>query len=579
MENNRTSRGESRISGSVESRSKGKVKSRKRTEKRGGSNFIIQGTILAAAGIIVRLIGMLYRIPLANILGDEGNGYYSSAFSIYSILLIVSSYSLPTAVSKMIAAKAARKEYKNSFRILRTSLFYGTVAGGLGAAVLWFGADVFAARFLNMPYTRYALKTLAPTIWVIAYLGVFRGYFQGLGTMMPTALSQIFEQVVNAVISIVAAKQLFEVGLKSNLVHKATEYSFALGAAGGTIGTGAGAAAGLIFLLILMAGFLPIMKRQAKRDRTRRQESYLHISSILLMTVMPIVMSSVAYNISTVIDNGIYAKGMAAMGMEASQIAAAWGVYSGKYRLLFNIPVAIANSLAASLIPSLSLAVAKRSRKLIINRVSLVIRFSMLIAIPATVGLTVLAGPVCNLLFARHDNASLIRMLMYGSLAVVLFSLSTVTNAVLQGINHMKTPLFHALLSLVIHVAVLCVMLFGFKMGIYSVVYSNIIFALCMCVLNGFAIARYLRYRQELLKTFLLPAIASGIMGGAAFGVYLLVHTAVKSNTVSIICAIGTAVAVYAILLLKLGCVGEEELLRLPGGRRLSRIAQKCHLL
>lgn len=117
MENNRTSR------------------SRKKPEKKGASNFIIQGTILAAAGIIVRLIGMLYRIPLANILGDEGNGYYSSAFTIYSILLIVSSYSLPTAVSKMIATKNARKEYKNSVRILKAALFYGTVVGGIGAAV------------------------------------------------------------------------------------------------------------------------------------------------------------------------------------------------------------------------------------------------------------------------------------------------------------------------------------------------------------------------------------------------------------------------------------------------------------
>ena len=149
----------------------------KKTNKRGSSNFLLQGIILAAAGIIVRVIGMFYRIPIADILGDEGNGYYSSAFSIYSILLIVSSYSLPTAVSKMVAVRMARKEYVNSMKVLKVSLFYGTVVGGLGAAVLWFGADLFANDFLKMPYTSYALKTLAPTILIIAYLGVFRGYF------------------------------------------------------------------------------------------------------------------------------------------------------------------------------------------------------------------------------------------------------------------------------------------------------------------------------------------------------------------------------------------------------------------
>lgn len=558
MENNRTSR---------------------KTTKKGTSNFLIQGTILAAAGIIVRLIGMLYRIPLADILGDEGNGYYSSAFSIYSILLIVSSYSLPTAVSKMIATRTAKKEYRNSVRVLKVSLFYGTIVGGIGAAVLWFGADLFANQFLKMPYTRYALKTLAPTIWVIAYLGVFRGYFQGLGTMLPTAISQIFEQIVNAVISIYAASKLFEAGLRSNLVHEATEYSFAFGAAGGTIGTGAGALAALLFLIFLIASYRPIMKRQARRDRKRRLESYGELSGVLILTVLPIVLSSVAYNISTVIDNSIYGNGMAALGMAASDIASNWGVYSGKYHLLFNIPVAIANSLASALIPSLSRAVAEQNRRQIISRIAMVIRFSMIIAIPAAVGLAVLAGPICNLLFPRYNNGALIKMMMYGSIAVVFFSLSTVTNAVLQGINHMQTPLKNAVIALVLHVLILCVMLFGFKMGIYSVVFSNILFALIMCLLNGTAIRRFINYRQEIVKTFLLPTLASGFMGAAAYGAYYVLYSILKSNVIGVAAAIVAAVIVYGVLLLKLKCINASELSRIPGGRKLAGIARKFHLL
>ncbi len=551
--------------------------SRKRTKK-GASNFLVQGVILAVAGIIVRVIGMFYRIPLADILGNEGNGYYSSAFTIYSLLLIISSYSLPTAVSKMIATRLARKEYRNSVRVLKVALFYGTVAGGVGAAVLWFGADIFANRFLKMPYTFYALKTLAPTIWVIAYLGVFRGYFQGIGTMLPTAISQVLEQIVNAVISVYAASRLFQAGLKSNLVHGSTAYSFAFGAAGGTIGTGAGAVAALLFLLFLLFSYLPIVKRQARRDRTRRRESYGELSGALLMTVLPIVLSSVAYNISTVIDNSIYGNGMTAMGMGASEIASNWGI-TGKYQLLFNIPVAIANSLSSALIPSLSRAMAEGQKGQLKSKVSMVIRFSMLIAIPATVGLTVLAGPICNLLFSRNDNSALIKMMMYGSAAVVFFSLSTVTNGVLQGINRMQVPLRNAIISLILHVIILCVMLFGFRMGIYSVVYSNILFAFTMCILNGAAIRRFLNYRQEMKKTFLLPIVASGIMGAAAYGTYFLVHLTLKRNVFGVLAAIAVAVVVYGILLLKLRCVDETELLNVPGGRKLVRIARKFHLL
>ena len=554
-------------------------KTGKKTNKRGASNFLVQGIILAAAGIIVRIIGMFYRIPLADILGDEGNGYYSSAFSIYSILLIVSSYSLPTAVSKMVAVRLARKEYINSIKVLKVSLFYGTVVGGLGAAVLWFGADLFANDFLKMPYTSYALKTLAPTILIIAYLGVFRGYFQGIGTMLPTAISQIFEQIVNAVISIYAAAMLFQEGVRSNALYGSTQYSYAFGAAGGTIGTGAGALAGLLFLLFILFSYRPIMKRQSRRDRSGYLETYGSLSTVLIMTVLPIVFSSVAYNISIVVDNSIYGISMASMGMGAPEIAANWGIYSGKYRLLFNIPVAIANSLASALIPSLSQAVAERSRPQIIRKISMVIRFSMIIAIPSTVGLTVLAGPICNLLFSRSDNVSLIKMMIYGSSAVVFFSLSTVTNAVLQGINHMKTPLKNAITSLILHVGILWVMLYPLKMGIYGVLYSNILFALTMCLLNGFSIRRYLNYRQEIKKTFFLPTLAAGIMGGVCYGVYFLVHAVLKHNILGVLAAVAAAVIVYGVLLLKFHCVDESELNGFPGGRKLAGIARKYHLL
>lgn len=195
------------------------------------ANFVIQGSILAIAGIVVRLIGMLYRIPLINIIGKKGNGYYTSSYGVYNILLILSSYSMPVAVSKMVATRIAREEHQNSRRILRAALAYATVIGGVAAAVLWFGAETFA-QLIKTPFSMYALKTLAPTIWIMAYLGVLRGYFQGTGSMVPTAISQILEQIVNAIVSVGAAALLFRIGTSMNQATGATEYSYALGAAG-----------------------------------------------------------------------------------------------------------------------------------------------------------------------------------------------------------------------------------------------------------------------------------------------------------------------------------------------------------
>ena len=546
-------------------------------EKKAGSNFIIQGSILAIAGIIVRLIGMLYRIPLANYIGDEGNGYYSAAYNIYSIMLILSSYSLPVAVSKMVSARLARGQYRNARKILRVALFYATIVGGVGFCALWFGSGFFAEHVIKMPYSAYALKVLAPTVWIMAYLGVLRGFFQGHSTMVPTAVSQIFEQIVNAVISLLAAKSLFDLGVKSNLVYGSTEYSYAFGAAGGALGTGAGALTALILFVGLYLMYRPKMKRRIRKEQGTSAEGYGMITSTLFLTVVPIIVSSSLYNSSTVIDNVLFGQIMTGLG-EAKQIASQWGIYSGKYHLLFNIPVAVANSLSSSLIPALSRAVAEKDRKQTLNRIASAIRFSMIIAIPSAVGLAVLAAPISNLLFPGRDNTDLIKMTCYGSSAVVVYSLSTVTNAVLQGINRMKTPIRNAGISLVLHTVILFVMLRYLHMGIYGVLYANILFALFICILNARAIARFKRYRQEVKKTFLIPMVASAVMGAAAFGVYRAAYS-IFGNLISTGISVLVAVAVYFVLLILLKGVDAQELRSMPGGTRLSGLARKLHLM
>lgn len=549
----------------------------RQTRRKKETNFVVQGSILAAAGIIVRLIGILYRVPMTNIIGIEGMGYYSTAFNVYNIILILSSYSLPLAVSKMVAGSIAKGQYRDSVRILKAALVYATIVGGIACFVTWHFGDFFADTVFNTPFSVYALRTMAPTIWIMAYLGVLRGYFQGHGTMVPTAVSQIFEQIVNAAISVIAAGVLFKVGLDSNKVYGTTGYSEAFGAAGGTIGTGAGALAALFFILLLFAMYRPTMKRRLRRDRSGVRSSYGQITGTFVMTVVPVIISSTVYNISSVVDNSIMAYGMESLG-QGKEFLALWGTYNNKYMLLVHVPLAMANSLASSLIPSLSAAVARKDRGAVIAKTGMVIRFAMLIAIPAAVGLTVLAAPVNNLLF-KKDNVEAIRMLIVGSSAVIFLSLSTVSNAILQGINHMNIPVRNATVALILHVIALYGFLMVFKMGIYSVLFANIVFAVIMCLLNGLAIRKYLRYRQEIPKTFVLPTIASAFMGAAAFLVYKGIHLVTNSNLMGTMLAVFTAVLVYGALLLKLGCVEEGELFSMPGGKKVIRIARRFRLL
>lgn len=551
-----------------------------RPEKTGGeSNFVVQGSILAIASIVVRIIGIAYRIPMINIIGDEGMGYYGTAFNVYNIALLLSSYSLPLAVSKMVSVRLARKQYRNSVRILRAALVYATVVGALAAAVIWFGADFFAREVFFMPYAAFALKTLAPTVWIMAYLGVFRGYYQGQGTMVPTALSQVFEQIVNAIVSVAAGSWLFNQAIKVEILRgeSGSGYSNSWGAAGGTIGTGAGAFTALVFLLLLFAAYQRTIRKKVRRDRSGSLESYGTITKILFFTVVPVVVSSAIYNVNSVLDNGLLAYNFKSLGMEEEFISQ-WGVYTGKYHLLINVPMAVSNALSSSLIPSVSRAVATGDRRMVKKKVAAAIRFSLLIAIPSAVGLTVLAGPVNNLLFSG-DNDLAVQMTLYGSIAVVFYSVSTVTNAILQGIDWMRLPIVHALTALVLHLAAMEVMVLVFHMGIFSMVFANILFAVIMCFLNHRSIRKILGYRQEVKKTILLPAAASAVMGAAAVGVYKLIHLGIQSNAVCTLGAVAAAVAVYGVLLVKLGCLDEDELHQMPGGTRLLQVFRKLRLM
>ncbi len=539
------------------------------------NNFIAQGSLLAIASIIVRIIGMVYRVPLTAIIGDEGNGYYTSAYSIYALLLILSSFSMPTAVSKIVSANLVSGKYRNTHRVLRAAFMYATVIGFVMFCAMWFGSDAIATVLLKKPFCRYALRALAPTVWIMAYLGILRGYFQGSGNMVPTAISQILEQVLNAVVSVVAASILYKRGSVSNIIYQSDDYSPAFGAAGGAIGTGAGALTALIFFLILYSAQRSRMYRNIREDYSD-VDSYRTIGLLLAGTMLPILISSTVYNVSSVIDDSIFGNVMTYLGKE-EEIVSSWGVF-GEYHILFNIPVALANALSSSLIPSLTRAVAEHNRRDTVSKVRYSVRFTMLIAIPSTIGLCALADPICRMLFPGKHVELLIMLTRIGSLAVVFYSLSTISNAILQGLGHLNIPLINALISLVIHIICLIVLLFT-GMGIYAVVISNIIFAFMMCFLNQIAIKKHVRLRYGARDTYIIPMIAGTVMGIVAYsmstGIRLMLPASERfgrvGSVVEVVPSVAAAILIYFVLLFKMHAFTEEDLDNMPMGGRFKR--------
>jgi stage V sporulation protein B len=484
---------------------------------------------------------------------------------------------LPLAVSKLVSARVAKGQRRNAYRIFKCALVFATVVGILVSLITYFGADFMAGFLMSQPMSSVALRVLAPTLFIVAVMGVIRGYFQGIGTMMPTVFSQIIEQIINAIVSVAAAYYLFSYGKKLDALLYTQSYAPAYGAAGGTLGTGAGALIGLLFLLFVALMYKGIIKKQVRKDRSKYNEQYSEIFMILVFTIVPVVLSTAVYNISGILDQGIFNKIMAIQGNANKDVANLWGIYSGKYKLLTNVPLAIANALAASTVPALTRALAEDNERLAVRKISTSIRFTMIVVIPCAVGFTVLASPILQLLF--HDATVLpARLLQVGSITVVLYSLSTLSNGILQGINKMNIPVRNAVISLVVHLIALVIMLTVFKWGIYSVVFANILFALQMCIMNGIAIARHIGYAQDIKYTFVIPAIAALFMGVLVFLTYFVVFKIVN-NAVSTIIAILIGMLTYFVILLLLKGISRDDLEHMPKGHLIINIAERLHLL
>ena len=430
---------------------------------------------------------------------------------------------------------------------------------------------------MSLRLSAYALRVLAPCLFVVAVMGVVRGYFQGLGTMVPTAVSQILEQIVNAIVSIVGASYLLEMGKK--VAESKTEPSlpFAYGAAGGTLGTLMGAVFGLVFLLVLLKLYYPTMKRRIVRDHTHAQEGYKEIYTALILTIAPVILSTAIYNINDTIDQGIFSSVMLTQGHSEKQAAEFLGMFTGKYNTLIHIPLAVANALGSSLIPSLTASVANGTKQEIRSKISMVIRFAMLVAIPSCVAFFVMPHQILSLLYLGNISFPA-KMLSIGAITVVFYCLSTVTNSILQGLNKMTTPVKHGAISLAIHLVAVVVMLVGFKWEIYSLVVGNIIFSLSMCVLNAMAIRKVSGYHQEVKKTFVIPFGASFIMGVVILVVWnaLAIFTPEKQATLVTIIFAGVS---YVVALLKLGALTSDEILAFPKGTKILALLQKVKLV
>lgn len=553
--------------------------------KEKSSNGILkQAGILAAAGIIVRIIGLLYKSPLTSIIGDEGNGYYNAAYNWYITALMIASYSIPSAISKVMSQKFALGQYKNAQKLFRISLLFVGVSGTICGVLLM----VFS-RFLVGEGGAYVLRVFGPTVLLYGPLGVLRGYFQAHRTMVPTSISQIAEQLVNAVVSILAAYLLTNVALSKLSADPSASVNPAIyGAAGSALGTGAGVLTALLFMIFVYYINKDRVRRQMLSD-TGKEDSTLTILLQIIYVVLPFLFSTLLYNITPNINQKIfYAFMMNIRGLQESETASLYGVYSGKALTITTIPIAMASAMASAMIPSISAYFVKGEKEKANAIATKVIRVSMLVAIPSAIGLIALARPITMILFPQRGSLDQAAMLLAVlAVTVIFYSQSTITNSVLQGTGKLFTPVLNALIALAAQTVILVVILSETSLDNMSLVITRVLYALILFLLNDYSCRKRLSLNLDTKTIYIMPFVSAVIMGVIAFVVYFIVTlpfggmsgVSYFANLFATVLAIGTGALVYAAVLVKSGNITENVLDSLPKGDKIKAILKKVKLL
>lgn len=544
------------------------------SEKKG--TVIKQAAFLMVATLICRVIGLLYRSPLHAIMGDIGDGYYSFAFEWYNIILLLATYSIPMAVSKVMAGQLALKQYKNAQKVFHSAFIYAVIVGGVGALIAYFGAPYLLS---TQPDAVLALQVLAPTIFLSGILGVMRGYFQAQNTMMPTGLSQMAEQIVNAVISVVAAWAFTRAVVgNENLTGK-------YGAAGGTLGTGAGVLIGLIFMCLVYGLNKKTIQHRMDHDTDDSLISTKDSFKMIFMMVTPVILATCVYNSISVIDQLIFTRLMPMKGFSETDISAQYSIYGYKFRPIINIPIALASATSTALIPSIATSIASRKPEDAAKKIDESVRLTMFLAIPSAVGICILSLPIIRILYPGGNVQAAAVILSLGSVSIIFYCLSTVTNGVLQGLGKPSIPVINSLISLGVNVAVCAAGIWFLDMGVTAVLMANVLYAMTVSFLNSISVKKYLPYKNEIKSSYLLPLLASlgmGVVIGVLYWVPAKIFSGIFDryivNALWTVVVVLVGIVIYIVLYAVISGKSEEELKKLPAGVRIVKLLHMLHI-
>lgn len=538
--------------------------SRKQTTARGFQ-------ILSAAGMINKFLALAYLPIQTAIVGDYGNGLIASGYKIYIFIFSLSNAGLPIAISKMVSEQNALGNYSNSKRILKVGLIFLSILGCFYGSIMALGAGWISKR-ISQPDAYLMILALSPTFIFTAISSAFRGYFQGNRNMVPTAVSQVIEQLLNSILTVVFAALLIKYG-----VDKA--------AAGTTIGTSVGAMVTAFFLAILY------LKTRRNIPEIERRNSGTNLSNMAVLKLialysLPALIGTVSTCANDLIDSVYGVSRMMSGGIDYVRATELFGIYSNQFQRLINVPLSLTTALSVALIPSISEASATKNYSLLGTRINESFRVLYILIIPCVIGCAALAQPIINFIFfnMHKEGADLI---IVGSWIAVLMATLSIQTSVLLGLGKPFVAPINLIVGMLLKIGINYSIIQIPSINIKGAIFGTAIGWFVACLLNHYFIKKYTRISIYYGKYIYKTLIASVLMGVAAYVIFELSNLILKSyitsalllNDIALFIAIIFAACIYFFLLILSGSLVSEDIIRLPFGTKILHLLNKHKLI
>lgn len=569
--------------------------------------FLKGALVLAAANLIVKVIGAVFKIPLYELIGKEGSGLFNVAYQIYTFMFIIATAGFPTAVSKMVAESTARGDEQDAKRVFETARLLLGIIGIVGSAILFAFSDSLAGLLGNRDAAQ-SIRMISPAVFFVSLVSAYRGYFQGRQNMYPTAASEVIEAAAKLGIGIAGAIFFINMTVNPSLgtqVSIATREIFSadvktkFAASGAIFGVTVGTMLSLLLMMIIYIG----MKNKMRPSDLVINRSRKTIMKELVLIAIPITIGASVSSLTSLVDLATimnrlvvnpkvfdsyaflfaegteFARNAAAEGWNGvtlleKQANSLYGMYTGQAQTMFNLPLTIVVGLSMSIVPAISTAVAAKCSDEAKVTTGSALRITSLFAMPCAIGLSVLAKPILGLLYSDADAYMLLQKL---AIAVIFVAMVSVSNAVLQAYGKVYYPVVNMLIGGVVKVA----MNYTFIpiWGIDGAPIATIVCYATIAVLNIFCIVKQLKINISIADTFVKPLAAAAVMGVAIIPAYNIFAAHLLSDKFATIAAIALGGVVYVAAVLVVKGLRREDVLNLPKGEKIASLLEKWRLL